>query len=330
LHRLYILLFFLTRPKEFQNVFENVNKLYPYLRNLDFDLLLSANSGWIFPLTFVLSKIFNRKIITMAHGSDFLIRNPLTLKTYYFKNTNQIIVSSNLMKNYIKKIHHLDKNQISVIYRALDLKEFKIQESNEEIRENFNISPDQFIILSVGRHIVRKQFDFVIRAISKIIVERPLINVKYYLIGEGKETPNLKNLVNKLKLNDKVVFLGASDDLTKKKFYKISDLFVMPSITDISTIEGFGIVFLEANYYKVPVIGTETGGVIEAIINEKTGLLIEPNNLNDLVEKILYLFDNKSLRIKMGETGRNRVLNEFNWDKIFLDYINIFKKVLNK
>ena len=57
-------------------------------------------------------------------------------------------------------------------------------------------------------------------------------------------------------------------------------------------IEGFGIVFLEANYFKVPVIGTATGGISEAIIDGETGFLIKQNDINDLVEKIIFLYNN--------------------------------------
>ena len=83
-----------------------------------------------------------------------------------------------------------------------------------------------------------------------------------------------KKLVKRLNLEKDVKFLGNCDIETRNKFYKMSDIFLMPSITTKNDIEGFGIVFLEANYFKVPVIGTRTGGIVEAIIDGKTGFLI--------------------------------------------------------
>ena len=68
--------------------------------------------------------------------------------------------------------------------------------------------------------------------------------------------------------------------------------------------------------------------VTEAIINGKTGFLVKPNDIDDLVEKILYLYNNKEVRIKMGQEGYKRVVNDFNWDKICNEYIKIFKKTL--
>ena len=82
---------------------------------------------------------------------------------------------------------------------------------------------------------------------------------------------------------------------------------------------------MEANYYKVPVIGTATGGIVAAIVDGETGLFIKPNDLNDLVEKILYLYENEDVRKKMGEKGHDRVINEYSWQKIVDDYIRVFK-----
>ncbi|MFX1256847.1 MAG: glycosyltransferase, partial [Promethearchaeota archaeon] len=86
----------------------------------------------------------------------------------------------------------------------------------------------------------------------------------------------------------------------------------------------------EANYFKLPVIGSYSGGMAEAIINEKTGYLIKKNNLDDLVEKIIFLYENKEKRLEMGNFGHERVLHEFNYNKIINDFISLFKKILNQ
>ena len=101
----------------------------------------------------------------------------------------------------------------------------------------------------------------------------------------------------------------------------------MPSITTNDSIEGFGLVFLEANYYKVPVIGSYSGGIRDAVKNGKSGLLVKPNNLEDLIEKMLYLFDKEEIRTEMGKNGYNRVINEFLWEKRYYDFIDILQRV---
>ena len=155
------------------------------------------------------------------------------------------------------------------------------------------------------------------------------LSFKYYIIGSGPHIKELKKLVKELRLESKIEFIESCSNDMRNKYYKLADVIVMPSVSDNNSIEGFGIVFLEANYYKAPVIGTATGGIIEAIIDGETGLLVKPNDLNDLVEKIVYLYENKDIRNRMGDAGHNRVVNQFSWDKIINDYIRIFQEVLN-
>jgi phosphatidylinositol alpha-1,6-mannosyltransferase len=280
------------------------------------------------PLSFILSRIFNKKLITIAYGLDFLVKYRLSLKTYYFRNADKIIIITNQTKKIIKETHHLKDERLEVIYVGIDLKTLELEDSKEDLRSEFKIPKREFVILSVGRHVPRKNFQLVIKALYEIKELTPTINIHYYLIGEGPETENLKNLTKKLNLEKIITFLGLCDIKTRNKFYKLSDLFIMPSITEKNDIEGFGIVFLEANYYKVPVIGTKTGGIVEAIVDGKTGFLIGQNNLDELVEKILVIYENEDLRKQMGKIGHQRVVNEFLWEKIVQDYKKLFNSVI--
>ena len=104
----------------------------------------------------------------------------------------------------------------------------------------------------------------------------------------------------------------------------------MPSIATRKSIEGFGIVYLEANYFKLPVIGTISGGIIEAIEDHKSGLLIKPNDLNSLIDAIVYLYENEEERKRMGEYGHNRVINNYNWNLLVNEYIRVFENVIKE
>ena len=329
-HRLKILMYLIFKPKILMKVIANVSNLLPNLKKLDFDIIVGGNSGWIFSVVFILSRIFDKKLISIAYGTDFLIRNPLSLKTFYFRNTDKIIVINDQMKQLIKNMHQLDENQLEIVFVGLDLNELEVKESKKELRKEFNILENQFVLLSVGRHVPRKKFDLVIKAVSEIRKLNPSLNIKYFLIGEGKETLYLKNLTKQLNLESQIEFLGSCDLEKRNKFYKLSDIFLMPVEPKKNNIEGFGIVFLEANYFKVPVIGTATGGIVAAIVNGETGLFIKPNDLNDLIEKILYLYENEDVRKKMGEKGHDRVISEFLWEKIVDDYIHVFKSTSQK
>lgn len=327
-HRIKLILYLFSKPKIFQLIIENIIQLIPFLKKLDFDIIISGQSGWTLPLCFIISRIFNKKLITIAYGLDFLVINPLSFKTYYFHNTDKIILITHHTKDIMRRIHHLDENKLEVIYVGIDINTLEIKETKSELRKEFDVPDDNFVILSVGRHVSRKNFQLVLKAVYEIKKSNPSLKIKYYLIGEGEETINLKTLVKKLKLQNEVKFLGVCDIETRNKFYKLSDLFVMPSLTKKNDIEGFGIVFLEANYYRVPVIGTATGGIIEAIVDGESGFLIKPNDLNDLIDKIILLSKDEQIRKKLGENGYQRVIREFKWENIVNDYIRLFKDLL--
>ena len=220
------------------------------------------------------------------------------------------------MKKLIKNIQKLNDEQLITINPGLNIREFEIIDSKDKLREEYNVSKEEFVLLSVGRHVPRKKFDTVIKAIGEIKKKRPDIKLKYFLIGEGEETPKLKELAKKLNLEDIIKFLGSLDHKIKIRYYKLSDLFVMTSSVEKHSIEGFGIVFLEANAVGNPVIGGRAGGAVDAIIDGETGLLVNPQDPNDIAEKICWLFENKQEAERMGQQGRKRTLLEFSWSII--------------
>ncbi|MBY9016901.1 MAG: glycosyltransferase family 4 protein, partial [Candidatus Lokiarchaeota archaeon] len=306
----------------------NVQKVYPYFKKYDFDIIIGGSCGAnVLNLIYILSRLFNKKVVAWAHGNDFLIRSYFSFKTYFLKNLDKIILSNHQIKYLIKQIHKLEDNQLVLIPYGLTIKDYELDATKEKIREEYKIPQDTFIILSVGRHVPRKNFDLVIQAVNEILNVNPKFKIKYYLIGQGPETPKLKKLSKDLGIENQVIFLGAGEESTRNKFYKISDVFIMPSVKKKESVEGFGLVFLEANLFKVPVIGTLSGGIKEAIINEKTGFLIEPNDKDSLVEKISFLYSNKEKRIEMGEYGQKRVISSFNWDEIIQLYFKLFKEL---
>ncbi|MFX1502416.1 MAG: glycosyltransferase family 4 protein [Promethearchaeota archaeon] len=324
-----MVLYLLIKPHILVQIIHNLLLLDPYLRKIQPDLLLISSCGAvIMPLGYILSRMREKKYLCWAHGDDFIVHTHYSLKSFYLKPINKIIVTCNRMKDLIIKINHLNDDKIIVIPIGLDLSESIVKENKKDIRKELNIHDDEFILISVGRHAIRKNFQIVIKAVNKIKKSHPQLNLKYILVGQGKETQNLKDLTKKLNLEKEVLFFGAVNDVRKNKYLKAADVFVTPSITLKNTIEGFGIVFLEANYHKVPVIGTFAGGIPEAIENYKSGILVKPNDLSGLINAIVYLYKNVDERRKMGEYGHKKVIKNHNWEILINEYIKLFKEII--
>ena len=129
--------------------------------------------------------------------------------------------------------------------------------------------------------------------------------------------------MKELDLEAQVMFFKDISNDLKNALVSKSDIFVMPSIIHKKSVEGFGIAYVEAAQYGIPSIGGKDGGAADAIIHEKTGLICDGNNLEDIYSSINSLLENKKY-IELGKNAKEFV-NKFQWSKIVEEY----KKILN-
>lgn len=167
------------------------------------------------------------------------------------------------------------------------------------------------IIFSIGRLVKRKGFDQVIKSLDKVEGD----NWLYLLAGDGPEKDNLKKLAAASKQKEKIIFLGPLSDEEKWSCLDLCDIFVMTSRDLAGDFEGFGIVYLEANLMGKPVIAGASGGVADAVIHEGSGLLVDPENPEEISEAINRLLSNSALALNLGRQGKIRAQTDFSWEK---------------
>ena len=149
------------------------------------------------------------------------------------------------------------------------------------------------------------------------------------MAGDGPDKEYLKDLAfNQLNLRGNVTFAGAICDENVAACYHECDIFAMISRQHGNSVEGFGIAFLEAGYAGKPVVGGDTGGIPDAVEHNKTGVLVNPNDLEKIAAAIIDLLQNKNKRSEYGENGKNRVLAKFTWEKVAKTYADMFNKIL--
>ena len=147
----------------------------------------------------------------------------------------------------------------------------------------------------------------------------------YVIVGDGPERANLEHLTEDLKIGRHVLFIGSCAPERLVQFYNVCDLFILLSKTlpligtqeyRAEDLEGFGITFTEAGACGKPVVGGNSGGIPDAIVNGETGYLVDPDNLQEIKEAILGLLLNPEKAKEMGENGRRRVIDELSWQKV--------------
>ena len=173
---------------------------------------------------------------------------------------------------------------------------------------------DRSLLLTVGRLVRRKGIDTVLRALPTIIQTCP--DVAYVIAGTGPDRARLEQLATRIGIREHVRFVGEVDHDRLPLYYSAADLFVMPARQDPPDVEGFGLVFLEANACGTPVIGARTGGIPDAVQDGETGLLIPPDAPDALAEATLHVLTDPDLAETLGRQGRYRAVHEASWDHI--------------
>ncbi len=252
--------------------------------------------------------------VVSLHGYDILAAQKNAWKKYWLikilNKAKLIIVNSNFTNFKVLNLK-IDGTKIVTVYPCPNINPENLNKAEKQIIQRELELFHKKIMISVGRLVPRKGFDKVIEALPDILTQIP--NLTYLIIGNGPDLKRLEKLAEKLKVLSNITFIEDVSDNNLPIYYDLADLFIMPARQIGADVEGFGIVYLEANLFGKPVIAGNSGGVAEAVVDKKTGLIINPENVSQISNAILRLFNNPELMNKLGVQGRQRVLTEFRW-----------------
>ena len=213
-------------------------------------------------------------------------------------------------KLFIDSSENLKKyrNNIIIIPNGINIQEFQISQPKDKCRYILNLPSDGKILLYMGSLHPYKGASFLIKAMVHILKQHP--NTILLLGGEGIIEEELKRLAINLNIHNNIKFLGFVTGKSKALYYKASDIFVLPSVT-----ESFGIVNLEAMASGLPIVASNVGGIPDIVKDNINGLLVAPGDPKDLAKKISRLLDSESLRNRIGVTGK-LLSKEYSWERI--------------
>ena len=257
--------------------------------------------------------------ICLAHGNEFLFNYKIKEKRIkkILSKVTCVVANSIFTMNLVKKIFKLQKKLIMIYPGAQNL-------SNFDKTEIFGITGDP-ILLTLARLEKRKGHMAIIDSVKKLISEFP--NIQYVIAGIGSELVNLKKIVKEKKLQKNIIFVGQVNDLQKKFLFQKTKIMIMPTLDERQnrSIEGFGIVYIEAAFFRIPSIASNVGGTPEAVINNFTGKIV--NNINDLYSTIRELLLDQNKITELGKNAQKRDLEEFSWDYVSKKYQLIIDKI---
>jgi len=294
-----------------RDIFRNLSSINKIIRLYNIDII-HTQLFWA-DLVGRFLKLFHRnvKLISTIQNSAYE-KNGSDLYSYKRKvldgftarlfNDGYIAVSK-----YAKQISadslKLNQNKVRVIYNSVDLEfDTSLSDSNR-LRDEFEITPGQKTLVTIGRLVPAKGHIYLIRAISKIKEKIP--NIKLLILGEGQDRESLLRECSNLSLENNIIFAGKRKDA--RSIFLISDIFVFPSLYG----EGMSLALLEAMASKVPCIATSSGPNTEVLKHEHNGLLVSCGNSDEIAKAVVYLFEHPEEMSRLGNQGFLTIKEKF-------------------
>ena len=258
-------------------------------------------------------------ILCLIHGKE--INHPLgsfinKRSINSLAKTKYIIANSEFTKKLATE-KGCNYEKIHVINPGINEPQIISSEADQQAKEILGNS--EIKIITVSRFDKRKGIDFSLFALKNIQAIYP--NFKYVIIGNGDEEENLKKTTRTLNLNNNVTFLKNINLELKNALLKNSTIFLMPTRIEGTSVEGFGISYIEAASYGVPSIAGKDGGAPDAVQHNKTGILCNGHDHSEIYDALKNIIQDK----KYLELGKNakEFSKQFYWKEIIKKYTNL-------
>ena len=262
----------------------------------------------------------NRKKYCLIHGKEINHPKGSRLNNRILKvlnNVEKVIANSQYTKNLAIDIG-VNEEKITIINPGIDPVKDLDKKSIIKVESLLKIKTPRLI--TVSRFDKRKNHEKVIMAIRNLKQIYP--DIIYICIGYGTEEENIKKLVKELGLEAQIMFFKDISENLKNALISKSNIFVMPSIKYKTSVEGFGIAYIEAAQFSVPSLGGKDGGAADAIQHDKTGLICNGNNLDDIYSSLNSMIENEKY-LHLGKNAKE-LASKFDWSNT----IEHYKKIL--
>lgn len=303
-----------------------VLQVYNIVKKEKIEIVVVSHILPVGTVLFFLHFIIKIPYIIVGHGMDA----SLPLNNSWKKNLCSLILKSaqTIIANSKKTAENFEKlggqkEKICIIYPCPSLDQEKNLKNSAHSEEVLEKVKDKKVLLSVSRLVERKGHAYVLDALQNIRMMHP--DCVYVIVGDGSYRAALERKVSELELNDCVFFCNElqGDDICK--WYDRCDVFILtPYELSNRDTEGFGMVYVEANLFEKPAIGSRCGGVPDAVIDGVTGILVDQKNSSQIANAVGRLLDDPLYAGELGVNGKRRVEREFLWEQAAEKY----KKIL--
>jgi len=256
-------------------------------------------------LAYSFARIINAKLVTFIYGVD--VFEPLSmLRRYALHQSNSVISISQFTAQQSIEVNGVTPDQIHILNNCLDPQFAELCQKKLCCNESRTQKLSLLTVARMSRAERYKGHEYVIRALPTLLQKFP--NLVYDVVGGGDAQPELEELAKQYGVDQAICFHGVVSDAQLKQLYEQATVFIMPSRR-----EGFGFVFLEAMAFGVPVIGGNQDATPEVILDGKTGYLVDPTSVEQIIVATSHLLSDSELHKSMSEAGLVHVLDRFSY-----------------
>lgn len=265
----------------------------------------------------VCRKICGCPYTVVVHGADLLefSGHPLAgrLARRILAGAACVIANSRFTAAAVAELG-VDRGKIRVLYPMVDADRFSADCAGAALRARHGIA-GRTVMLTVARLVPRKGHDTVLAALPAVLRHQP--DTHWLVVGDGPSRAALERRATRLGVRDHVTFVGFVPEPELPAYYAAADLFVMVSRDRAAhgDVEGFGIVYLEAAAAGKAVLAGDSGGVVDAVEDEVSGLLVDPDSVDDVAAGLVRLLGDLELRNRLARAGRRRVRELFSLER---------------
>lgn len=306
------------------NDFKTLISLYRLIKKGKYDIVHchSTKAGILGRIAAKLAGV--RKVYFTAHGWGFfnLEEYGWAQKLLIFLeritarfSTKIICVSENTKQEGLKK-NIAKEEKFLVIRNGIS---FKANSAKEKVREKLKVEKKDIIFGMVGRFAYPKDPLFFIKVANEIVKNYP--QAKFILVGGGPLFEKCQNFVKENKLENNVFLLGEKNPQDTQELLISFDVFIL-----ISKFEGLPITIIEAMFAGLPIISSNVGGINELVKDKENGFLVKTDDLNEIIEKIIYLIKNPQERKNMGKKSLTIAKENFSLDKMVKSYEKLYQE----
>ena len=286
------------------SILKTIKRINLITNKVNPDCIFFNGNRSVFFLPFVLHK---RKIAYL-HSNKYFIPNilkrtiSLLLLNFSYIFARKVIHVSKLSSN---DVFWFNRYKLDIIYNGVDVNLYRpslILESNAKL-----------IVAFIGRLTIEKGIYESVKAFETI--NNSKLNIEFHIIGDGPEKDRINKYIYSNKISN-IKLLGFTNNVAEA--LKNASILILPSY-----FESFPLIILEAMSSGVPVIASNVGGVPEIIENMQNGILIEPRNIDQLIDALTFLTNSNAERIRIGNKGKETVEKDFTIERTVLEITNL-------